>query len=303
MGLLSNVINKVGSSKVGKAVFKPGGVVDTITKPIQYVGAIVANPVTTVTKGVGAALEKAKTESFEKQAGKVLLNTGTVAAAVVTGGTSVGRTAAANVAKSLVPKTLTGKLAGAAGVVVATGALTKTDKPIEAVSKAPGALFNFGQNAGSLIEDPSLAAAEKLLKENPLISTIAVGGAIAAGAGSIVTGIGALENIKTRESVQDLTKQLSIQPTPNTQLPTDSGIRLIDESKPLPANPNVPATPITPQTGNLTTTKPRKVSKYKKKKSALPTSINQKVNVIVQNRNTSVGIRQSKNYLNKRLLA
>lgn len=299
MGLLGNIIEKVGSSKVGKVVFKPGGVVDTITKPAQYLGAIVANPVTTVTKGLGAAMEKAKTESFEKQAGKVILNTGVVAGAVLTGGTSVGRTAATTLGKSLIPTTAKGAVITGATAIVGAGVLSKTDKPIEALAKAPSSLYNFGSNAGSLIEDPSLKNAEKLLKENPLLSAVSLGGAGLLVGKTLLPAVSTITNLQTKEAVQDLiTNQNDVLPKEKFAL-TD-----VNKEKTIAANPNIPTTPITPQTNNLvstTTSKPRR--KKKGSPRSLPQNISQRVNVIVQNKNSSIGIKQNKKYLNARAYA
>ena len=296
MGLFSNIINKVGQSKIGQTIFKPQGIVDTITKPIQYFGAIVANPVTTIKEGPKADLTKAQTSSFESQAGKVLLNTGAVAAAVVTGGTSVGRSAAVKVGTAVIKNPVKAAVVSVAAPAVIS-AVVANPKIITEVSKVPSKAAAFGSDVGTFTKEPTLNNALNIVKENPLISTLIAGGAIAAGAGSIVTGIGALENIKTRESVQDLTKQLSA-------VPTAESVAVADTSKTITTTqtPFSPTTAITPATAPLPKTTTTRSLAKRKSKVKMP-SINQRVNVIVQNKNTATGVKQSKNYLKRSILA
>lgn len=199
--------------------------------------------------------------------------------------------------KALIPSTTKGKVTAAIAAPITIGVLSETKKPLDVVAKAPGALAAFGADVGTFVDDPTLQNAEKILRENPGVSVALGAGAVAAGAGALVTGFGAIENIKTRESVQDLTKTLTIMP-----LQPDKGISLTPVGE---SNTGV-MSPVTPQTqAQATNSRPGGVRRrYKKRKSStLPTSINQKVNVVVQNRNSSVGIRQSKNYIKERLLA
>lgn len=299
MGILGNLIDKVGKSKVGQSVFKPGGAVDKLTKPVQLVGAIVANPVTAVTKGVSAALDKSRNESFEKQAGKVLVNTGTVAAAVLTGGTSTGRTVATTVIKALTPTTAKGALTLAIAAPVTVGVLKETKKPLDVIVKAPGALTAFGSDVGKAIEDPSLSSITNIVKENPTVSAVVGGLAIGAGAGALVSGLGAIENIKTRESVQDLTQQLSIMPVS----PAPSTVGATPPAAKTEQKPFSPTTAVTPATAPLSSTNGTRARKKRTTKKVQP-SVNQRVNVIVQNKNTSTGIRATnKNYLKRSILA
>jgi len=295
MGIFSNLIDKVAKIPIVNKVFQPGGIADKITSPIQYFGAIVANPGTTITQGPNAALQKAKDESFEKQAGKVLLNTGTVAAAVLTGGTTAGRTAATTIGKSLIPKTAKQVLVTAAVVPVAAGVLSQTKKPLDIVTKAPSALLEFGKDAGKLIEDPSLKNAEKLLKENPGVS-IALGGAgLIIGGKSLLPAAGAVTNIQTKEAVQDLTNQLSNIPTAGAIVGEDTSKELTTTQKPFS-----PTTAITPATQiQKPTTQSMGVRRQKRKSTRSPVAVNQRVNILVQNKNSSIG---TKNYLKREIL-
>lgn len=287
MGFLSNIISSVGSSKIGQVIFKPKGVVDTLTKPVQYFGAMVANPVLTVTKGPQAAFDKAYTSSFESQAGKVLLNTGTVAAAVLTGGTSAGRTGLLTIGKSLIPTTAKQTLITGGLLVGGAGVLSSTKKPLEAVIKSPSAVFNFGKNIGGVIEDPNLKSAEKLLKENPLLSAVSLGaGALVVGKSVIPAVSSYLQGEKIEQAIKDI------------PIASNSGVIAVPQTQIQPQTPLAPTTAITPATQPVTPTTTTK-KKYSVTKKAQPQQINQRVNVIVQNKNTSTG---TKNYLNKRVL-
>lgn len=296
MGIFSNLIDKVGQSKIGQTIFKPGGYIDIITKPQQLIGSIVANPITTLKQGPGAALQKARTETFEKQAGKVVLNTAIVGAAVATGGTSVGRTAVLNLGKSLIPKTTGGKIiAGLAAPAVVT-AVASNPKILTEAAKLPGKSAAFGADVGRATANPTKENILNIAKENPLITGLVVGaGALTLGK-TLLPAAGAVTNIQTKESVQDLTEQLKT-------LPTTGGVAVADTSKTISTQqaPFSPTTAITPATATLpsTTTRARKATRKKQ----IPQSISQKVNVVVQNKNSSVGIKQSKNYLKRSILA
>lgn len=297
MGIFSNIIDKVAQIPIVNKVFQPGGVVDTITKPVQYFGAIIANPGTAITKGAGAAFEKAKNESFEKQAGKVLLNTGTVAAAVLTGGTAAGRAAATTVGKSLVTKnnqfSLLKTATTGAAVIGGAGILTKTSKPLDVVTSAPGKVFQAGQGLGSLIDDPSLANAEKFLKENKEVSAAAgLGLVLVGGKWVLPSALNYMQEKKTQSLITDLPTDNNI-PTPN------AAVIPVKESKPIytEQTPFSPSTAITPATKVQTPT--TGVRRPKRKSMRSPASVNQRVNILVQNKNTSTA---NKNYISRRIL-
>lgn len=295
MGILGKIINKVGSSKIGQAVFKPGGIVDTITKPVQYVGAIVANPITTIKQSPKAALEEAKSKSFENQAGKVLLNTGVVGAAVLTGGTSVGRSAAVSLAKSLTPTTPKRIITAAVAAPIAIGVLKETKKPLEAVSKAPSELTQFGSDIGKFVENPSTTTAADIVQNSPLLTAGA--GLLLAG-GAVKTGAavaGAISNIQTRDALKDLANQ-------NNTLPAgDSAKDITQKEITTPQKAFIPETAITPATAKITSLQAKRSRRRSYQKM---NQVNQRVNVVVQNKSSSVGIKsQNKNYLKRSILA
>jgi len=311
MGLFSNIISNIGSSKLGQKIFQPGGIIDKVTTPIQYFGAIVANPGTTITQGPNAALQKAKDESFEKQAGKVLLNTGTVAAAVLTGGTAAGRTVATTVGKSLVTKNnqfslLKTTITGGA-VIGGAGLLSKTDKPIELLVSTPPKIFQAGQDAGAFLEDPSLKNAEKFLKENPEVAGLgALGLVFVGGKWVLPSALNYMQEKKTQSLITDI-------PT-NNIIPTPSPLPTVKEEKPKTyetvkeEKPKTYETPqetfsvptaITPATAPLSKIQTGTVRRQKRKSMRSVPSVNQRVNVIVQNKNNAVG---NKNYLKRSIL-
>lgn len=301
MGLFSFIdkgIEKVAQSKIGQTLFQPKGVIDTITKPAQVVGVVVSHPITTLTKGYGAAKQEVLGEKASTSIGKVVLNTGVVGAAVLTGGTSAGRTIAVNVGKSLIPKTTSGKIiAGLAAPAVVT-AVANNPKIITEAAKLPAKSAAFGADVGKATANPTKENLLNIAKENPLITGLVVGaGALTLGKTLLPTA-GAITNIQTKEAVQDLTSQLQ-------SLPTAAVPPVVDTSKSLTTTqtPFSPTTAVTAATAPLPTTSgTRKVAKRASKK-AIPQNISQRVNVVVQNKNSSVGIRQSKNYLKRSILA
>lgn len=223
-------------------------------------------------------------------------------ALIVAGGaagtlTKVGAAAATSIARSLIPTTAKQAVVTGTTAIVGYGVLSETKKPLEAVAKAPSALVNFGKDVGKFVEDPTLLNAEKILKENKGVSVaLATGGLILGGtalAKTLLPAAGAVSNIQTKEAVQDLTNTL--QNVPNQ-------ISLVDTSKPIASNSNVPSTPVTPQTQTMPSTSNNR-KKYSRKVKALPQNITQRVNVVVQNKNSSVGIKQSKNYLKRSVYA
>jgi len=268
-------------SSLNKLVTK-NPIVKTIVSPVpNLIQRILPNPVTKF------MTEKPVTTALLVAGGAV----GTL--------TKVGAAVVTPIAKSLIPTTAKGALVGGATTLVVGSALTQTKKPLELVSKAPGALINFGKDAGKLIEDPSLSNAERLLKENPGVSVALGTGALllggAAVAKTLLPAAGAVTNIQTKKSIDELTETI--------QLPNTSPGVILPSQKPITTEqtPFSPPTAITPATANLpqTTTSSTGVRRRNRKSMRSPSNINQRVNVIVQNKNYSVG---SKNYLNRRIL-
>jgi hypothetical protein len=282
MGLFGNIIDTIGKSTIGKAVFKPGGIVDTITKPIQYVGAIVANPITTVTQGPQAAMKQAQNDSIEKSTGKVLLTTGVIAASVVTGGTSAGRAAVTTVAKALVPKTPTAIITTAlVAPVVATAVLTNPKGAVKTVSK----IVDTQIDAGKLLAEPTVEKAKEFVEEHPVaVGAAATGAALLVGKG-VSAAVGAYTNYQNTKAVKENTEALAndavLPTTTNNPSTSKDTIKLLDTA---PQN-NSSLVPVTPQTTSLTKTSSTTVKRRRASSPRnSPQSINQKVNVIIGNK-------------------
>jgi hypothetical protein len=282
MGILSSVSKFLTTNPVGKAVTKG---LDTFT-------GVVTNPITAITKGTTASTAAFKAATPIQNAIKTVINTGTVAATVVgAGAVAKGGTATlVNAAKALIPGSTKGKvIAAIAAPVVIGAAINQPAKVAQAALNTPASLANFGGNAANLLANPSLANAKTLVTENPLISTLVGGAAVA----TIGGGVGLAANT--------VATYLNSKATKENTLGTDGGSIVATESQMLAPEMAASNTPITAQTETVSQGIPRKKSRKKKVSRSIP-SINQKVNVIVSNKSSSVGIRSSKKYLNRQLL-
>ena len=267
-----------------------------VQKPVQYVTATISDLKTGGNKAQ-TLVNNQLSKPLATQIKDIVVSTGTAALAVVATAPTAVRAAivkaAPVVGKAIqaVAPTTKGKIIAAIAAPVAVGAVIREPYAVsKAITKAPGELANFGGDVAGLIANPSVEKAKELVSESPLIS---------AGAGLLVAGgiakavVPAISGIATREAIKEQTNVIK-----------SGGISLIPlDEVPQTANSLVPISPQTGQTQTLASTTTRKVTKYKKKKPILPTSINQKVNVIVSNKSSSVGVKQSKNYIKRELLA
>jgi len=281
MGLLSSI---------GKGIAKALDVTTVaLAHPIQTATAVVSKKST-----VQDVITAHFAQPLKEQIKDVVLGTAGIAATVV-GGAAIGGAAKAgtlapkvvSVAKALIPATAKGKVIAAVAAPVVIGAIAKEPvKSITTAIKAPGELAQFGGDIATFAADPSLSSAKQIITESPLLSAgaglLAVGG-IAKVAAPIVSGA------LTRGAIQEQTEAL-----------TQGGVSVIDRSgefKVLPVAENNAPIPQTPQTQKVSSTTTRKRTR-RAKKLVVP-SVNQRVNVIVANRNTSTGM---KNYLKREVL-
>lgn len=128
------------------------------------------------------------------------------APAVITSGV-IGKTASAvasKVATSFAQSSLKTQAAVVGGGLIATGAVLRQPKETaKAVSKAPGALLNFGGNLADFAVDPSVKNAQSIWLENPLISTATIGLTAAAVGGAVTSAVsGALTQSAIREQTE-----------------------------------------------------------------------------------------------------
>ncbi len=291
MGFLSNIGKAIsGAAKsVATAVVKSpvGKVMDVATvafvHPIQTIKAVVS-PTTTVKQVV----ETHFAQPLSKQITETVIATAGYAGAVV-GGAAIGTAAkAGTLLPALIPATTKGKVIAAIAAPVVLGAVIKEPiKTAETIAGAPSALANVGANVAQFAADPSLEHAKEIITENPII----VGGAAAAAA---ILGakalLPAIVGAKQIEAVQEQTEAIR---------EATSGMKTLEQP-----TTTAPIAPITPATERVVTTAAAKSSTKRKRRSVkAPTqNISQRVNVVVANKSTSTGLRQTHKYLNRELL-
>ena len=211
-------------------------------------------------------------------------------------------TVAKNIVTSVAPKTVVGKVATVAAVPIVAGAIAR--QPIEtisAVTALPSGLANFGGNVAQVAANPTLENAAKVFKENPVIAGATVAATVAAvglGTSALLSNIANTAAVKENTKVMQ-TEGINISPTSNLLPQTSSitGAALPAASVSSPQTPTLPQTQIVRVGGTTSSTRRRK----RTSKAVMP-SIRQNVNVLVQNRNSSTGIRQTKRYLNKEII-
>lgn len=283
MGLLSSI---GGALKSGLESFET-----IVQHPIQSIKTI----------GNGAAFnelsQKTNSAPLGQQIGNILLSTGTAAAATVAVGAVAGSataTAIASRAATLVPATTKGKIAAAVIAPIAVGAIANNPiKAASAVANTATGLVNFGGNAAELAANPTLENAKTLVKENPVITALAGAGAIAAIGG----GVGLAANTVATYMNSKATKENTASTLGSGDAPvaTDgSQLGSLVPEKTLSTSENKPVT-------SETTTISSGTVRRRKRKSMRSVPVVQKVNVVVQNRNSAVG-QQAKKYIKRELL-
>lgn len=281
MGILGNIV---------KAIYKPIDVaVTTFAHPIQVTKAIF-DPKTTVSQVVQKTIAEPKSKQITD-----VITAGLGYATALGGAVAIGTKGVVKAAASLIPSTTKGKIIAAVVAPVAISAVAQNPKIVTStVPEVVPALTAFGSDIGKFSKDPSLENAKKIVTENPIVAggLLLVGGAAAIPAAAALTN--AYENIQTREAVKDLTKEIST--TLPATLPTTEKIK----SDPI-NNTQIAQAPVVASTPAVNKVTPTTLVKRKplRLKKASPQQINQRVNVIVSNKNSSVG---TKNYLNKRIL-
>jgi len=273
----------------------------SVSKALDYISAPLAKPITTFTKGISAGAAEVKAQREKgltisqglKQIGVIAGTTAVAAGAVLaaapaasTGAAGAAvRSAVVSTAKAAVPTTLKGKAIAAVAAPVIIGAvINQPAKIAEAVVKTPSALVNVGGNIANLAADPSIENIKTLVKENPVI----VGGAAAAAA--IVGAKTILPAIVTSRQIAATEKQTEAIEAATAGM-SGGGISATQQQ----ITPQLPATERIVTTATTTSKKRRKAAK-----KAVIQPISQRVNVVVQNKNTAYGI---KNYLKRSVYA
>lgn len=320
MGLLSSI----GNAVKGAASYVASAVKSIPAKAVAVLDinkAAFTNPVTLVTKGVKAAVAESNKLTPVQATGRIATTTAIAAGTILSVGTTAGKAVASKVITSVIPKSTIGKVA--AGAVAFTAApiiVANVQKSPETADK----ILNVPQNALDLQKDlyqgakePSLEVATQFLKEHPYFSSAAALTGLAALGFGATKALSIYTTWQNTQAMQEGTKELIKEKETQNKTPTPAPIPATPSITPIAAAPaaapslnstvpaaaSAPTTPPTPQTqvvrvgGSSTSTKRKKRSS----KAVMP-SVRQSVNVIVQNRSSSTGIRQSKRYLNKELL-
>lgn len=279
----------------------------TISKVANTALTAIAHPIGFFTN-TEAAYQKTAKESTGQLVIEGVTNTLAVLGGVAVGAAAkagtLGKSVAAVIPK-LIPATTKGKIIAAVAAPVVIGAVANNPfKAAEAISKTPAALGNFGSNLAGLAANPTLANAKTLVTDNPVISTLVGAGAVAAvggGIGLAANTIATFTNSQSTKANTAATNAGLIAENPSNS--NDSGISVTDKSgemyKIMPMPETQPTTPVTHVVKQGTTSTRRK----KRTSKAVPQNISQKVSVLVNNRSSSVGIKQSKKYINREILA
>lgn len=275
-----------------------------ITKTLDTLTVAVAHPIATTAavvskkSTVNDVINKHFAQSTKEQVKDIVVGTAGLAAATITAGTTTGRIAALKAAKSVVPKSTTGKIVAAVAVPAAVGAVVRQPEAVtKAVVNAPVELGKFGGDVADFAANPSISSAKQIVTESPVISTALAAGAVIAAGKTAAPVIGGLIQ---KEAVEEQTKAL--EKAIETPLPTQSPSLTNTGTTTAPAV--APQTPLTPQTKPLIATAGSSTSTRKKRRSKRPSSpsVRQSVNIVVSNRASSTGIRSTKRLINKEVL-
>lgn len=201
---------------------------------------------------------------------KGVIITGAIGAAVLGAATPAGQA----IASKVIPKSVGGKVVAAVAAPIIVGAVAENPiKAAKAAGKTATGLVNFGGNVAGFAENPSIQGAKDIFKENPVISTL-LGGAAIAGIGG---GLGLAANTAA-----------TFLNTQSTNKNTESGLLGSSDADflpPMTSSDMVAASqvPVSAETQTISTGSSSR--RKKSKKVAEPMKINNKVNVIISNKN------------------
>lgn len=295
MGILFNIGKKIQNSIVGKTL-------DTVSvalaHPIQTISAVV-NP----NKKVSDLTKEFNTQSTTKKVAQIATGTVAIGATVAGGATlALGSKAGAlatgvtstitSLAKSLVPKSALGKVAAIAAVPIAAPVLISSPKAREKLVNSPSELAQFGTDLGKLAEEPSTENLKNLVKESPIITTGILTTLGIVGAKTILPALQTKAVKEQTEAINKQTEAIENLPTTPVIMPTETKEIEVTQK---PAQPSNLA-----ETKTITSDTPKKARKRSRIKKNYGGNVNQRVNVIVSTRNSSVGIRGVR-YLNERI--
>jgi len=262
-----------------------------IAKSLDVLTVSLAHPIATATAVVSkkSTVQDVITQHFaqplKSQIKDIVLGTAGIASTVVAGaavGTAAKAGTLAPAAAKLIPSTLKGKVIAAVAAPVVVGAVVNQPvKSLTTVAKAPSELATFGGGIANFAASPSIESGKQLVSESPLLASAAglliAGGAVAKLAPAIATA-------RQTEAIQEQTQAMLDQ----------KEITVIDKSadfKTMPSESLAPQAPVAPQTQKTSATTPKKRKKHVSKPTI--TSVSQRVNVIVANKQSNKYIKES----------
>jgi hypothetical protein len=159
---------------------------------------------TTVSNIVKSVKVTSKISQIQTIAPNISLKSGVVGTAVAgtVAAAALNPTATATVVKTISAKPLQ-SIAIAAAVPVVVSAVSSSKTLQSAIVNTPQSLTNFGSNIGGLVDNPSLESAQKIIKENPILTTATIG---AVAIGSAVGATGLVSNYLTAANTKAMVK-------------------------------------------------------------------------------------------------
>lgn len=156
--------------------------------------------------------------------------------------------------------------------IVASNILVSSSKAREAVINAPSSLSNFGQNLGQVIENPSKDNILQTVKENPIVSSVAVASTAALvgyGTSNLIASVANTAAIKNNTNASNnLNKPIQLPPVETKE--STQPIQIINQipaSSPVAASSQIGKQPSKKTKKRKSQAKKKKKQTKKKKKS------------------------------------
>jgi len=227
------------------------------------------------------------------------LGAGAKSASVAVGATSLAKAPAvisgiAQATKSVASKAVSsfGKasLPTQAGIVIGGTIIAKSSRAKQQLSQAPSSFNQFTTNVANAYDNPSLENISQIGKDNPIISGLAVGGAVIGagkGAGALASLLNTSAINKQTQTIKDTALGSAIpiigeMKQPKEKIPKES---ILTSSENLPVSAGYPA----PNTGVGYTNTEKSITKTKTKKRKTQNlntrPINIRNNIMIANKN------------------
>jgi hypothetical protein len=236
-------------------------IVNSPINPLNILSAIESHPVAFVSSLLpgGTTPQQVVQQTISEGAGKTITRTVANTATVATGVLTAGSSLTTGLAMATLKTVTTGAIT--AGVIqTAGGAIGNSSKLQTAVATVNPA--KFGEDIGTVIENPSIEAAKKLAVDNPLLL-----GAVAAGA-TYIAGSNAVNLIASYETKQN-TKAVEQNTTATTNtLQQTKPVAAAEAALPVNSITGAPMATLTPApvVSKKTTKKKKKKKKVVAKK-------------------------------------